>query len=180
MIARGLRCASAWQSVQQHTRTGPQPGLIFYRRYAGIRARGNRVVHCQLRPCATSGTSQTKTKMSSKNYSLRTSEEERARDERCQSPSSLTAERAGIGGISWALSTGWLCCSWVGCWDAVCLCVVLCCCFFVVCCVLCVLDPRKKKRRAPFQVIVRRGMPLHESGMPLTTANVAGGAVHVG
>ena len=25
-----LRCASVWQSVQQHSRTGPQPGSIFH------------------------------------------------------------------------------------------------------------------------------------------------------
>ena len=60
----------------------------------------------QLRPCATSGTNQTKKMCHRKNYSLRTREQERARDERCQSPSSLTAEHAGIGGISWAFSTG--------------------------------------------------------------------------
>ena len=30
----------------------------------------------------------------------------RARDERCQSPSSLTAENAGVGGILWVFPTG--------------------------------------------------------------------------
>ena len=29
---------------------------------------------------------------------------------------------------------------------------------------LCELDPRSKYARAPFQVIVRRGMPLREAG----------------
>ena len=40
------RCASVWQSVQQHSRTGPQPGSIFHPRNVGIHARGNRVVNC--------------------------------------------------------------------------------------------------------------------------------------
>ena len=34
-----LRCASVWQSVQQHSRTGPQPGSIFHPRNVGIRGK---------------------------------------------------------------------------------------------------------------------------------------------
>ena len=158
-----LRCASVWQSVQQHSRTGPQPGSIFHPRNVGIRARGNGVVNC-----SSSGHALRRAQTKQKNVieQLQPQDESagaRAPDERCQSPSSLTAEHARIGGISWAFTTGQLCCSWVGCWGAGCLCVVLCCFCFVVCCVLCVRDPRKYTR-APFQVIVRRGMRSTRAG----------------
>ena len=100
-----LRCASVWQSVQQHRRTGPQPGSIFHPRNVGIRARGNRVVNC-----SSSGHAPRRAQTKQKNAieKLQPQDESagaRARDERCQNPSSLTAEHAGIGGISWAFST---------------------------------------------------------------------------
>ena len=101
-----LRCASVWQSVQQHSRTGPQPGSIFHARNVGIRARSNMVVKC-----SSSGHALRRAHTKPKNVieKLQPQDESagaRARDELCQSPSSLTAEHAGLGGISWASSTG--------------------------------------------------------------------------
>ena len=102
------RCASVWQSVQQHSRTGPQPGSIFHPRNVGIHARGNRVVNCSSSGHALRR-AQTKPKKGVIDKIQPQDERAgaRARAERCQSPSSLTAEHAGIvGGISWTFSTG--------------------------------------------------------------------------
>ena len=102
------RCASVWQSVQQHSRTGHQPGSIYTLalvRHSRERQQGRKLQ--QLRPCATSGT---KTKQKKCVIEKLKPQDERAgaraRDELCQSPSSLTAENARVGGVSRAFSTG--------------------------------------------------------------------------
>ena len=70
------------------------------------------------------------------------------------------------------LQLGWL----LRCWLSVC-----CALFFLFCGVLCAVCARPSQiNEGFFQETVRRGTPLHESGMPLTTANVPGGVVHVG
>ena len=101
-----LRCASVWQSRQQHSRTGPQPGSIFHPRNVGIRARGNRAVNCS---SSSHALRRPQTKLKNVFEKLQPQDESagaRARDERCQSPSSLTAGHAGIGGILWTFSAG--------------------------------------------------------------------------
>ena len=92
-------------AAQQDWPSTPFNFALSKRRPSSRERQQGRKLQQQLRPCATSGTNQTKNVIEK----LQPQDESagaRARDKRCQSPSSLTAEHAGMRGSSWAFSTG--------------------------------------------------------------------------